>query len=133
MTLEQIKGINVPSDDNAMLFLWTTAPMLKKALDVMDTWGFSYRTCAVWDKELFGTGFYFRGQHEILLLGKKGEFKAPEQENRNSSIIREKRGEHSKKPGIVYEIIERMYPKERYLELFARSKRNGWESWGNEP
>lgn len=133
LTLDKLKEMEIPSAEDTMLFLWTTAPMLKQALELMEAWGFEYRTNAVWDKEVIGTGYYFRGQHELLLVGKKGEFKAPIQENRSSSVIRQRRGKHSQKPEIVYEIIEKMYPGEAYLELFARSKRKGWASWINEP
>lgn len=134
MSLEEIKGLEIPSTDDAMLFLWTTAPMNKKALDVMEAWGFDYRSQFVWDKEIIGTGFYVRGQHELLLLGKKGKGLAlPKPNDRHSSVIRKKRYGHSKKPDIVYEIIERMYPNQKYVELFARDKRKGWVSWSNEP
>lgn len=133
LTLDELKDTKIPSADDAMLFLWTTAPMLKQALELMEAWGFEYRTNAVWDKEVMGTGYYFRGQHELLLIGKKGEFKAPAPENRSSSVIRAKRGKHSQKPEVTYQIIEKMYPNEAYIELFARSERKGWTSWGNEP
>lgn len=132
-TLDELKALKVPAAENAMLFLWTTAPMLKQALELMDAWSFEYRTNAVWDKEVFGTGYYFRSQHELLLVGKKGEFKAPAERNRSSSVIREKRRTHSQKPEVTYEIIEKMYPGEKYLELFSRNQRKGWDGWGNEP
>jgi len=67
----------------------------------------------VWDKELIGMGYYFRIQHELLLIGTKGNFSPPEPEARVSSVIRERRTEHSRKPDVVYEIIERMYPNAR--------------------
>ena len=65
MALENIKRLQVPSEDNAVLFLWATAPKLLEALDVMAAWGFEYKTCAVWDKAKLGMGFWFRGQHEL--------------------------------------------------------------------
>jgi len=77
-------------------------------------------------------GYWFRGQHELLLVATKGNPKVPEQENRYSSMIKERRTEHSKKPQIVYEMIEKMFPNSNYLELFARNKREGWVSHGNE-
>jgi len=132
MTLEEIKNLEVPSADNAVLFLWATAPKLKEALEVMESWGFKYKTCAVWDKEWIGMGYWFRGQHELLLVGIKGKFSPPPEKRRFSSVIREKRREHSRKPEKVYEIIEAMFPQNTKLELFARNKREGWEAWGNE-
>ncbi|MGB9846678.1 MAG: MT-A70 family methyltransferase, partial [Desulfotomaculales bacterium] len=91
-----------------------------------------YRTCAVWDKEVKGMGYWFRIQHELLLLGIKGDFPPPEVKNRFDSVIRSQREKHSKKPEIVYEMIEKMFPGRSYLELFARNTRPGWASWGNE-
>jgi len=133
LELEKIKEIKVPADDNAMLFLWTPAPKIEEALDVVKAWGFSYRTCMVWVKDKIGTGYYSRGKHELLLIGTKGEgIGLPLPENRPESVIFAERTEHSKKPDIFYEIIEKMYPKHSKIELFARSKREGWEAWGNE-
>jgi N6-adenosine-specific RNA methylase IME4 len=124
----------LPIADNAILFLWATAPKLPEALRVMKDWGFEYKTNAVWIKNMIGTGYYFRGQHELLLVGKKGdEIPVPEEKNRHSSVIESPRLEHSEKPTLVYGLIEKMYPNRSYLELFARgSKRKGWTQWGNE-
>lgn len=132
MTVEQIASMEIPSAENAVLFLWATAPKLLEALEIIKAWGFSYRTNAVWDKEIIGMGYWFRGQHEFLLVGTKGNVSPPEQSARVSSVIRQKRSEHSKKPGITYEIIEKMFPNQKRIELFARNEREGWESWGNE-
>jgi N6-adenosine-specific RNA methylase IME4 len=132
LNLKQIKNLKVPSEENAVLFLWTTAPKLREGLEVLNSWGFEYKTCAVWDKEIIGMGYWFRGQHEILLLGTKGKVKIPEPKNRFSSVIKERRTKHSKKPKQTYEMIEKMFPNEKYIELFARKKRDNWECWGNE-
>lgn len=83
-------------------------------------------------KDKFGTGFYFRGQHELLLFGVKGDIHPPEESSRLPSILHAPVRGHSEKPEEVYYIIEKMYPNRRYLELFARKKREGWEAWGNE-
>jgi len=132
MDLEAIKQLAIPSEDNAVLLMWVTAPKLEEGLQVLNSWGFTYRTCAVWDKERIGMGYWFRIQHELLLVGLKGSYPAPQPENRLSSVIKSPRGSHSQKPVIVYEMIERMFPEGKYLELFARSNREGWTSWGNE-
>jgi len=132
MDLDDIKNLNVPSADDSVLFLWATAPKLEEALEVLNSWGFTYKTCAVWDKEKIGMGYWFRGQHELLLVGTKGSFPAPEPSARFSSIIREPRSTHSTKPKVIYEMIEAMFPGRTYLELFCRTPRDGWEVWGNE-
>lgn len=129
-----IGAMKIPVADNAILFLWATAPKLQEALNVMKEWGFEYKTNAVWVKDKIGTGYYFRGQHELLLVGRKGdEIPVPEERNRHSSVIESPRFEHSEKPTLVYGLIEKMYPNRKYLELFARgSIRKGWVQWGNE-
>jgi len=132
MEIEDIRNMSIPAADNSVLLLWATAPKLEEALSVMDSWGFVYRTCAVWDKEVIGMGYWFRGQHELLLVGVRGSFSPPGPESRVGSVYREKRGKHSKKPEHYYGLIESMFPGERYLELFARGSREGWDSWGNE-
>ncbi len=133
MDLEDIKNIKVPATDSSVLFLWVTAPKLLEGLEVLKSWGFEYKTNAIWDKKWFGMGYWFRGQHELLLVGVKGNFSPPKKENRFSSVISEKRTKHSKKPNIVYDMIEKMFPNKKKLELFARQKYNdSWEVWGNE-
>ena len=77
-------------------------------------------------------GYWFRQQHELILVGVKGDFHAPEEENRFSSVIRSPRTNHSEKPAILYEMIEKMFPDMGKVELFARNTRKGWVSWGNE-
>lgn len=132
MSVEEICALKVPSAGDAVLFLWATNPKLKEALQVVEVWGFEYRTNMVWVKDKFGTGYYFRGQHELLLVGKKGDMPIPSEENRPPSVLTAPVREHSEKPLEIYEMIEKMYPARKYLELFARVKRQGWESWGNE-
>jgi N6-adenosine-specific RNA methylase IME4 len=133
MSIEDIKAIQIPAEDDAILFLWATAPKLPEALEVMAAWGFVYKTCTVWDKMKLGTGFYFRGQHELLLVGTRGNFKVPTESVRVSSVYREARTEHSVKPTYYYDLIEKYFPNERYLELFARRQYNSkWAVWGNQ-
>lgn len=132
MPFEEIKELKIPAAKNSILYLWTTAPKLPEALEVMKAWGFTYRTCSIWDKIFLGMGYWFRIQHEILLVGIKGKFFAPEPKHRFRSVYHEKRGKHSKKPAYYYEIIEKMFPNASKIELFARNLRPGWSSWGNE-
>lgn len=118
---------------DAILFLWATAPKLADAISVISAWGFTYKTCAIWDKEWTGMGNYFRIQHELLLIATRGSIPPPITDARPASIIREKRStKHSEKPQSVYAIIEAMYPEFPKVELFARAPRKGWATWGNE-
>lgn len=133
MELEEIKSLKIPVSENSIIFMWATAPKLEEAMQVLLAWGFDYRTCAIWDKEIIGMGYWFRGQHELLLVGVKGEFPTPDEGKRVSSVYRERRGEHSKKPTYFYDLIESYFPNGKYLELFAREKHNDkWTVWGNQ-
>jgi N6-adenosine-specific RNA methylase IME4 len=135
LPLDDIKAYPVPAAEDSVLFLWAAAPKLREALEVMEAWGFEYKTHFVWDKEKIGMGYWCRGQHELLLVGTRGNFAPPEPSRRFSSMIRAPRGRHSAKPTAVYELIEAMWPdfgeRER-AELFARTKRRGWTVFGNE-
>lgn len=134
MSLEEIKALPV-SDiafDDCVLFMWATSPKLAEAFDVLTAWGFAYRTCAVWDKQKIGMGYYVRQQHEHLLIATLGNPPAPAPENRKPSVYSEPRGPHSAKPLYYYQMIESMYPGVPKLELFARTPHDGWAAWGNE-
>ena len=134
MELQEIKDLvyKLPIDENAVLYLWATAPKLLEALVVMKSWGFEYKTQAVWDKGWIGMGYWFRGQHEILLVGVKGKFSPPSSSFRLSSIYKEKKSKHSKKPEYFRKMIDMQFTFHTKLELFARQKTEGWDVWGNE-
>ena len=134
MTLGEICALDIKgiAHEDAVLFLWTTSPKLKEAFQVLAAWDFDYRTCAVWDKEKIGMGYYFRQQHELLLVATRGKIPTPTTEHRPPSIIRSPRGAHSRKPESMYDMIEAMYPRLPKVELFARNTRSGWSRWGNQ-
>lgn len=118
----------------AVLFMWATVPKLEVALVALKAWGFTYATNGVWDKGKIGMGFWFRGQHEHLLVGRREKTKTPTVPNRRSSVFRERRTQHSRKPYNVREWINRAWPSppNRKLELFAREHHPGWDVYGNE-
>jgi N6-adenosine-specific RNA methylase IME4/ParB-like chromosome segregation protein Spo0J len=132
MALAEIKSLQPPAAEESILFLWAVNCLLPEALEVMDAWGFSYRSNAVWDKQAQGQGQWFLQQHELLLVGIKGGFPTPEPKRRSSSVICSPKRRHSQKPDCVYELIERIYPQVSKLELFARNPRPGWSAWGNQ-
>lgn len=132
MDLEEIKRVEIPACDNCLLLLWATAPKLEESIEVMNAWGFRYRTCLIWDKKIIGMGYWFRSQHEILLVGVKGNFSPPKAEMRISSIFSEKKKEHSLKPDSIRKLIEKWYPDKSKIELFARKHIFGWDVMGNE-
>jgi len=116
--------------ENAVLFFWATAPKLQEALQVLKAWGFEYKTHYIWDKEKIGMGHWARGRHELLLVATKGDVQTPEDSILYPSVMAEPRQGHSEKPQWAYEMIEKYYPTIKKIELFARKKRNGWDSWG---
>lgn len=137
MTFEDIKAMGAAvasiAADDAGLWLWATVPLLPEALEVMKAWGFKYSTHYVWVKELIGAGYRNCNQHEILLHGVKGNFPAPAESDRKSSVIFAPRRAYSAKPESVLEMIEAQYGPLPKLEMFRRGKaRPGWSVWGAE-
>ena len=118
---------------DAALLLWCTSSNIVRALDVMDEWGFTYKTQAIWDKGKTGLGLVFRNQHEVLLYGTRGKMPGPQYQP--TSLFRYLRGRHSAKPPEIRAEIEKMYPDfdaKTRLELFARETVKGWTSYGFE-
>jgi N6-adenosine-specific RNA methylase IME4 len=132
MTVEEIVALPVPdiATDDAVLFLWATSAQLPIALQVVEAWGFEYKTNMVWVKDRTGLGFYCRNQHELLLIATRGEIPVPLPKNRPASVVHSPRGKHSEKPVCFYKIIEDMYPDLPKIELFARKKYPGRDVWG---
>lgn len=114
------------------LLLWATVPMLPQALAVMSAWGFAYASHVVWLKDRVGTGYWFRNQHEILLLGTRGAIPAPAAGTQFRSALAFDTGAHSAKPAFAHEIAEAYFPTLPKIELNARARRNGWDAWGLE-
>jgi N6-adenosine-specific RNA methylase IME4 len=99
----------------------------------MDAWGFDYRSHQIWNKDRIGTGYWFRNKHELLLVGVRGDIPAPAPGENDTSVIDARRGEHSAKPEVFLEMIERLYPNLPKIELNRRGPaRAGWDAWGNE-
>lgn len=118
--------------DDALLYLWATAPKLPECLRVIEAWGFEYRTHIVWVKDKIGMGYHARNQHELLLIAKRGTMPPPKAGEQPSSVIEAAREGHSAKPAIFAETIERLYPGVGKIELFCRAPREGWAVWGNQ-
>lgn len=138
--MEELKALPVKelANDNCVLFLWATFPMLQEALDLIRAWGFTYRTQAfTWiktikngDKPVYGLGNYTRSNAEICLLATRGK---PKRANASvSSAILAPRECHSKKPDEVRRRIEQLMGNVPRIELFARQRAEGWDAWGNE-
>ena len=125
--------------DNCVLFLWATYPMLKEALQVIEAWGFKYKSIGFqWIKQnrsgngyFFGLGRWTRGNTEPCLIAVKGKPKRVS--NGVSQLIFAPLRAHSQKPDIARDKIRELMGEEQsYIELFARSTTPGWDVWGNE-
>jgi hypothetical protein len=112
--------------DDCVLFHRVTAPLLPQALEAMGAWGFTYKTHFVLVKNEEGPGYWNRNQHEILLVGTKGNIPAPAAEMQLPSVILAPGDEHSEK---LYELIEHYYPTSPKIEVNGRRARDGWDRW----
>ena len=138
MPTKKICEMDIPANDNAILFLWSVWPKLPDAIQVIEAWGFDYKTIGwVWIKAkrsglgfFMGMGYYTRSNSEPCLLATRGSM--PVARHDIQALIYHPVMEHSRKPDDQYRKIEALYPDMKYLELFARRKREGWDAWGNE-
>lgn len=133
--LKQLKELNIESisDNNCLLFMWTTGPQMANSIELGEAWGFEYKTVAfVWDKMVHNPGRYTLSQTEFVLAFKKGKFPQPRGARNVRQFIQVHRGEHSVKPVEVIDGITKMFPTQEKIELFARNKYDGWDSWGLE-
>jgi N6-adenosine-specific RNA methylase IME4 len=139
MNLEELKELPVwkLAAPDCALFLWATNPLLPEALEVVKSWGFTYRTLAFsWaktckvatDKPFMGLGYWTRANVELCLLSTRGHPKRLARDVRQ--LIIEPLREHSRKPEIR-DSIERLVAGP-YCELFSRSNREGWDCFGEE-
>ncbi|MEW6016478.1 MAG: MT-A70 family methyltransferase [Pseudomonadota bacterium] len=133
MTVEQICAMPIAdlAEDNAVLFLWATSPILEEAFDVIRAWGFKYKASFVWDKVKHVMGHYNSVRHEFLLIAVRGSCQ-PDQQRLFDSVVSIERTEHSAKPEYFREIIDTLYTHGRRIELFARRRADGWDCYGNE-
>jgi N6-adenosine-specific RNA methylase IME4 len=116
--IADISNKKIPADEDSILFLWLSASSLPESLDLMKFWGYEYKSCAVLDKENKGSGSLFLTSHDLLLVGICGTGIEPV--TKVSSVI------HGKKHDCIYDIIEQMFPGQKYLELFKENKRDDW-------
>lgn len=133
LKLQELKQLYVQSisADDCILFMWTTGPQLANAIELGKAWGFEYKTVAfVWDKQVHNPGRYTLSQTEFVLAFKRGRFPTPRGARNIRQLVSVHRGKHSEKPDIVIEGITDMFPSQRKIELFARKKFKGWDSWG---
>ncbi len=139
MSIEDICSLPVKeiAGKDCVLFLWATYPMLREALQVVEAWGFTYKSIAFqWIKKnknggyFYGLGRWTRGNTEPCLLAVKGKPKRVSPAV--SQIISAPVKRHSQKPTETYNKIEKLMGDLPRIELFARERREKWDAWGNE-
>lgn len=139
MTIDDIKALPVSriADDNCVLFLWVTYPILRESFDVIEAWGFTYSTAGfVWvkknkneDTNFFGLGSWTRANSELCLIAKKGFVTRIDASI--SQVIEHPIGEHSVKPPQTRDLITQLVGKLPRIELFSRQEIDGWDYWGD--
>ena len=130
--------VNDIADKNCVLFLWVVNHSLPQAFEVIEDWGFTYKTVAFnWVKKniksegfFTGLGYWTRGNPEICLLATKG--KPSRVSKAVKELVIEPRSRHSKKPDRIRNDIIDLCGDLPRIELFARETAEGWDSWGNE-
>lgn len=134
MTVPQICAMPVQDivAKDALLLMWVTVPFARKAFDVVDAWGFTYKSQIVWPKSRIATGYWARNRHEMLYICRHGAFPCLKPALFPDSVIPGAQREHSRKPDWIHEVIDARFPRARRIELFSRQQRPGWTVWGNE-
>lgn len=133
MNIEEICQMPVReiTEKDAVLFLWVTSPILRESFDIIDAWGFTYKTSFIWDKIKHNMGHYNSVRHELLLICTKGSC-MPDVKKLFDSVQSIERTKHSEKPEYFREIIDTIYTKGSRIELFARKNVKDWEVYSNE-
>ena len=140
LKLDEICAMPVHSitTEEAHLYLWVPNALLLEGIQVLQAWGFKYKTNLIWHKirkdggpDGRGVGFYFRNTTEMILFGVKGNMRTLQPGRSQVNIIKSMKQEHSRKPDEQYEIIESCSPPD-YLEIFGRGSRPGWTVFGNQ-
>lgn len=135
MSLKEICALPVRdlATKDAVLFLWATSPLLEETFQVINAWGFKYKSSFVWDKVRHNLGHYNSVRHEFLLVCTRGSCTPDEKKLFDSVVEIERSDTHSEKPERFREIIDTLYPHGPRIELFRRGEvPEGWSTWGNE-
>jgi len=137
MSIKELCEMDVESivEDDAILFMWVTSPMLSACWPIISAWGFKYKTSFVWDKVKHNMGHYNSVRHEFLLICTRGSCTPDNKKLYDSVQTIERSARHSEKPEEFRDIIDALYPYGERCELFARWKNREhgkWKAYGNE-
>ena len=131
MSLDEIRALPIGdwAHEDSILWLWATNAFVLETPTFLNEWGFEQKTILTWTKTRFGTGDWLRGQTEQCLMAIKGQ---PTVNLTNqSTALFAPAGKHSEKPEEFYQLVEGLCPGSK-LDVFARERRDGWESYGHE-
>jgi len=129
MSLDELATLSVPAAADSHLYLWVTNGFMRQGFDLLDAWGFTYKTVLTWCKPSIGMGNYFRNNTEHVLFAVRG--RQPTLRNDVGTWFEAGKTKHSAKPDSFYDLVESCSPGP-YLEMFARRRRFDWHVWGNE-
>ena len=129
MAVKDIKEYLAPSlpHQDSILWLWTTNAFIREAFEIIDAWGFTYKTMLTWVKDRMGLGDWLRGKTEHCLLSIKG--KPFVKLTNQTTVLNAPSTPHSDKPEAFFELVESLCPGSK-VELFARHERQGWITHG---
>jgi ParB/RepB/Spo0J family partition protein len=122
--LEDYMHLDFPDTRSSVLCILTTNPFLKESFEMMDWWGFEYNSICIWDRDVKDSTSLFSRSYKLLLLGTKGDLKLPDLENRFPSIISNK-----KRNECAHDLVKKMFPNQRYIDLFLKEEHKGWDTW----
>jgi len=134
MTISELCELSIKelAEDDAVLFMWVTSPLLEECFAVIKAWGFKYKSSFIWDKVKHNMGYYNSVRHELLLVCTRGSCLPDNNKLYDSVVSVERSNNHSEKPEEFRNIIDDLYREGKRIELFARKKNEGWDTWGNE-
>ena len=130
LSIADLKALPVGDIVSDYVLMWTVGPFIREGLELFDSWGFLYRSQMVWTKSTgLGVGYWFRGDHELVLVGSRKNSDAIRTNER--SVFSAPRTRHSAKPDNLHILVEKHF-EGPYLEIFGRAARDGWTVLGNE-
>jgi N6-adenosine-specific RNA methylase IME4/ParB-like chromosome segregation protein Spo0J len=129
MSLEEIKKIDIPANEDCVLWLWTTHKFMRHSFDLLDAWGFEDKAILTWVKDRMGLGSWLRSQSEFCIMAVKG--KPLINLTNQTTIINGKLREHSRKPDEFYEMVDSLCTGLK-IDYFSREQREGWDTYGND-
>jgi N6-adenosine-specific RNA methylase IME4 len=129
MSIEEISKVEIPAEEDAILWLWTTNAFMHEAYHILDAWGFTPKTILTWVKDKMGVGDWLRGRSEHCILAVKG--KPLINLTNQTTVLNAPMREHSRKPDEFYSMVEQLCPGKK-IDMFSREPREGWDQWGCE-